>query len=539
LSFEEKNQILLNSFLSDKEENDRKYDMNNKKLNKRDNIQNDYVTESIIELNKNKRVLIKAPTGFGKTHIIYKLISKLNLNNILILTPRLLLNKQIIENKYTKYINNYEIKELTGTIKDKEEIIKNLSNKFILTSCYQSYENVSQLIIKYNLKINIIFDEAHFISSWSDINNLYLENNKYVDNRIFLTATPIDNMIINDHIFGKCIEKIKIFELIDEQILCNIVTITKKIDNQKKEYHDLSKMIIDCMLKYNKIKGIIYVNNCANAENLFKILIGYNKINTYIYISKKIDWIDNKLTLLENFENDIKPCIIISIDKIGYGYDNDKIDFLCFGDARQSEISIRQIIGRGLRWNKQTYPNKLLHILIPIYKDEFNDHLKTCLDYIISECGCDNILKINLKFNNSNNELLNNGKQYTGDEIPIEILKELCTTGHNMFSKFMIFLKSNNIFDETSYNNLYENNNDWMVKLENIKEKYPKFNFQMIHPNRNLYYKTKDDAVDNYNKCLKNIRNKQILKFKLIDKLIEINKIDNKIPIIIFDLYYL
>ena len=105
-----------------------------------------------------------------------------------------------------------------------------------------------------------------------------------------------------------------------------------------------------------------------------------------------------------------------------------------------------------------------------------------------------------------------------------------------MFSKFIVFLKSNNIFDETSYNNLYENNNDWMVKLENIKERYPKFNFQIIHPKKKLYYRTKEEAIDNYNKCLINIQNKKILKYKLIDRLIEINKIDNKIPMINFDL---
>lgn len=178
LTNEEKNEILMNSFLT-------------KKNNKRDLIQNEYVEDAINELNLNKRVLIKAPTGFGKTHIIYKLIAKLNLQNILILTPRLLLNKQITENKYTKYINDYEIKELNGTTENKENIIKNLSNKFILTSCYQSYNTISKLIIKYKLKINIIFDEAHYISFWSDIDNLYLENNDHVINRIFLTATPL------------------------------------------------------------------------------------------------------------------------------------------------------------------------------------------------------------------------------------------------------------------------------------------------------------------------------------------------------------
>ena len=40
------------------------------------------------------------------------------------------------------------------------------------------------------------------------------------------------------------------------------------------------------MIKYNKRKGIIYVNDCSNAENLYKLLQKQNKLNVYIYISK-------------------------------------------------------------------------------------------------------------------------------------------------------------------------------------------------------------------------------------------------------------
>lgn len=40
-----------------------------------------------------------------------------------------------------------------------------------------------------------------------------------------------------------------------------------------------------------------------------------------------------------------------------------------------------------------------------------------------------------------------------GDNIPSEICEELCTTGYNKFSKFMVYLKSNNIYNEKTYNN--------------------------------------------------------------------------------------
>ena len=87
------------------------------------------------------------------------------------------------------------------------------------------------------------------------------------------------------------------------------------------------------------------------------------------------------------------------------------------GDPRQSDIDIRQIIGRGFRWKKEVYPNKLLHLLIPLYRDEFgncskNEHLKKYLDYIIGECGQDIIFKSN------GNAIVGNGTQTPkeGDE---------------------------------------------------------------------------------------------------------------------------
>ena len=148
--------------------------------------------------------------------------------------------------------------------------------------------------------------------------------------------------------------------------MCDIETIIKKLDNKKKEYHNLKDLIISTMTKHNKKKGIVYVNNCENAKILQKLMETQKVIKSYIYISKDYDDFDECDKDISNFENNEKPCIIIAVGKISYGYDNDFIDFICLGDARQSCIDIRQIIGRGLRWNKETYPNKLLHLLIPL-----------------------------------------------------------------------------------------------------------------------------------------------------------------------------
>ena len=298
------------------------------------------------------------------------------------------------------------------------------------------------------------------------------------------------------------------------------------------------------MIKYSKKKGIIYVNDCINAIKLQKLMKTQNKIKSYIYISKDNDFEDDENDLL-SFEQNIEPSIIIAVGKISYGYDNDFIDFICLGDSRQSNIDIRQIIGRGIRWNHKTYPNKILHLLIPLYKDEFdnypkNETLKNYLDYIIGECGKDIIIKnsydCNLKSIKDND-----GNNYEGENIPIEILHDYCTNRYNMYSDFMRFLKINKIYDEKTYNNLKENN-EWLINLGNIFIKYPKFNFKSIHPNFKLYYNLKEEAKEAYEKCNKilidNIGKDKYKRYNSQQKLDKINEIDNKIPKINLDLYY-
>jgi hypothetical protein len=112
-----------------------------------------------------------------------------------------------------------------------------------------------------------------------------------------------------------------------------------------------------------------------------------------------------------------------------------------------------------------------------------------------------------------------------------------------MFSKFMVFLKSNNVYNERSYNELYYKNINWMPPIGSIRERYHKFCFKNIHPDNNKYYEDKDTAITNFNKSKIELKNKIGLdKYSDLanDELIkQINTlIDNKIPPIDFDFYY-
>ena len=98
---------------------------------------------------------MKAPTGFGKTVVIYKIINELKPCNILILTPRKNLNKQFIEEKYRKHLDdiNYNcyIYNLDSNNKNKFEKIS--TNKYNITL---------HAFVKLKSDKNVIF--SYFIS---------------------------------------------------------------------------------------------------------------------------------------------------------------------------------------------------------------------------------------------------------------------------------------------------------------------------------------------------------------------------------------
>jgi hypothetical protein len=185
---------------------------------------------------------------------------------------------------------------------------------------------------------------------------------------------------------------------------------------------------------------------------------------------------------------------------------------------------------------------------VPLYKDEFGkyseyNYLKYYLDYIIGECGQDIIINKNdgtgFLRGNENNLL---GKNYDGENIPIEILQEYCTTGYNKFTDFMKFLKSNEVYDEIEYNELQEKNKDWMPEINNLKIKYKKFGFEIIHPNKNNYYENKKVCEEKFILAKNKLKNEigsvklnNLTHSNLIKKIIQI---DNKIPLVDFDLYY-
>ena len=186
--------------------------LSNTKENKlRNKLQEVYLVEIINHLKTYKKVFLKAPTGFGKTHIYYKTILRMKINRILFLTPRILLNQQIVEDKYSSYIkdDNYKIIHFSDLDNSsKEEKIKKYSKnnrKIIMTSCYQSGNRLLEYIKKYKFIFDlIIFDEAHFITSWANAGNIseFLTNNNICNYTITNTGGNSRSIVISGIVAG-------------------------------------------------------------------------------------------------------------------------------------------------------------------------------------------------------------------------------------------------------------------------------------------------------------------------------------------------
>lgn len=519
---------------------------------KRELLQSEYLTDIEKELDDNNKVLCVAPTGFGKTRIFYELINAKKFVNVIIFVPRKKLKEQTIEDKYTSILNKKYAKIIFDGCDEqcKTKIKNNLkyNTRTIICSCYQSSKQLCELIKEFQIDI-VIFDEAHFIQKWCDKedNNIkYFLESEMIKYRLFATATPTEQMIKETRTFGSVINKVKVYELINYGILCNIETIVKKMSHAKNEYHNLYSIICEAMVKYKKRKGIIYANTQANAKliyNLFKEQQDQYNINSYLYISESNH--KEKIDALEEFEDDAIPSVIITCKKIDYGYDNVFIDFICFADPKQGDIDIRQTMGRGLRNNVEQYPNKILHVLLPIYPDETNHdeykHVIAYLRYMIEECNQDIIAGTHegeSQLSGNKHNIMT--RTYDGDDIPTEICKMLCTNSYHQYTRFMQFLRENNVCDEKTYN-VVQTRNTWMPLFCKVRDTYKKFCFRDLNPCNRSFYWEKNDCDKQYKKCydkLYKIFGDEVYELTQTELMKKINLIDKKIPNYNLELYY-
>ena len=349
------------------------------------------------------KIYLELATGGGKSYIIYRVLSKLNPDVVIIFSPRKNINKQNTSIKYLSILNNnYSVFNCSEDLNFEKFYNKCYQNnkKIIIVACPQkSHEKVYHLILKYELKnIFIWFDEAHHtIENWIDkIKNdkisFFLENKDIILNRLYTSASPYKNLVFKyPNIFGELYTEIKVRDLIKLKWLCEIKPFVFKVDRNV----NICNYNLSNFLKLNCNFGFSFHNLRDSACNLF--LKHYN-----IFKLKKTD-IRPYLLLGDDYENELlnsielnydfksiksfeinKKSIAYVVQKYSMGYDFKSIDYTIFSDPKLSFSDIIQCIGRGLRPDGNgehgTNLEKILNLMLPVFVDDKND---TSFDTII------------------------------------------------------------------------------------------------------------------------------------------------------------
>jgi len=534
------------------------------------------IINQVMEKLKNN-IYISLATGAGKSYITYSIINKLYqkglIKTIIILTPRINICEQNINDKYLKILDN----ALSFKIYNKNNLnyINNNDNN-IICCCINSYNKIYSSIINNNLSnILIWFDESHYgidnwISQYLNKQKQYLlTDNSKIKYRIFTSASPDKDFITyNNKIFGELINPYKISDLIEDKWLCKLeVYIYKeklKDFETKIDSETFVKFIINQFNNKQKTAGLCFCNNCDNAIELFKyhyeiynenkndnimpfLLLNNNKIKELSKFK-----FPNELLNINNFnasDNIDKPNlnkrIAYIVQMYSMGYDNRDIDFMVFKDPKLSYKDIIQSIGRGLRSDCKGLngknEEKETAIILPVYinleddADKF-DKIKEVLKFLIMDIEL--IMKnINIISNSKKNKTEKEIKEY--EEEFNKFKKDIETIIYDIrkglikwnLLKITKQLKYNNIHNFKDYL-IYINENKDLNLPENLFKYFPDFDFTETYYNNDCPYYSKNECIEAINKYKKLLlyNSEKINKNNNLELLEFLNLKDPKIP---------
>jgi hypothetical protein len=525
----------------------------------------------IIKLFSLNKLYLELATGGGKSYIIYKIMSNIRPDTIIIFSPRKKINKQNISKKYLSLINNdysvYNCSDDNNFNEFKKKCIRE-NKKIIIVACPQSSnDKVYDIINDYKLSnIFIWYDEAHHtIENWvNKFDNktikFFLEDKTKITNRIYTSASP-DKEHINKYlnIFGELYSPIKVKELIKLKWLCPIKC---KILQYDIKVFNLVKWILDGFTEDSKNFGFSFHSRDNNAFNLFYkhydlFINSKTNIKPYLLINdsglneiNKTKLKDIKLRYdfrdYKDFENTQKSMAYV-VKQYDMGYDFKDLDYIVFTDPKVSFKDIIQCIGRGVRPDVKGENgrnlNKELLLKLPVYinEEDTNDYknIIEVLRYLILDLNIDieKILINPIKLTDS--EELSN-EEYKGDKINNSILLDLLYS-HNILEKvntksLIKFCKTYKINNEQDYYRFKEHNPS--LNLKNNLYEYPGFYWKnIIDTNNELYYNTKLECKKAKSILIKDfqkkLNEKQYNAFleNIEDKgWFELNKYDKKIP---------
>lgn len=524
--------------------------------------QDRYVEMVLHELKTHNKCVMKAPTGAGKTFMFYRILHEMSsdIDICVMFSPRRTLNKQNVSQKYVCNVDSgYNIFHYSDSNSNRDaDIVTFLKDnkKCIISSCIHSAIQLQEVLKDSQKHPNmVIIDECHCIENWvCDERYNYWLQSPLIHNRLYASATLTETFLKSSFIFGNLVEEIKAYELIKQGYLCNIDTITKHttcdVNDVVNNKHSIIKMTADAFTNHNKNKGMVFVSKQETAIRLYKQW-NVPSIKPFICISNSNIQLhckgDDDINMFDAYQG---KAIVISCEMLVMGYDNPRIDLIVFADPTQSDVKLRQIVGRGLRKDPSN-PCKVLHCLLPIYQNEpepYSCYLKY-LYYLVSECGKDVVTRngvLVIKDNENSDadnavdiEQIDRGL-HEGDGCPLTVWQEYCTNKHKSYIELLEFLKGKRVHTPEDYMKV-QRECDWLPILTTIKKTYPMFAFQDLDVHSHKYYATKEECIKAYEEC------KRVIEARYGDMISELTEkeyfseclsLDDRLPNIDIMLYY-
>ena len=438
------------------------------------------VLNKVIEFySENKIGKIIWPCGLGKTILSLLIGTRLNAKKICICVPWRNLLFQFYEEalKFFKKEDIY-VKNIPSSKKD----------RYLVICTYYFSDKIKN--IGFDLKIG---DEAHHLvgnnpeEDKKAYNHFHKIESKYT---LFMTATEkmadSEYSMDSELVFGKVIDQ-KSFnwafenkKIADCCVICYKSTVQEidqiikkcvKTEIINKRLFNAAYMCVKSMEKNSKLTHILCYTNNINDSDLLKSYISMLINEKYFYNES----LHSKSSLcLEDELNKFKSSrygIISSVAKFGEGFNEPKLNGICFCENSESIIKVTQYATRHLRLNKND-PNKLGFTLIPILDQDniislisqlrnidsgIEEKIKIVTNKTISDSENNSeIFFENLELEENQQELekikfkLRLAKKGYSDEEDEYAYEKLCNKGHYT-SKDDYFSKNNNKDPESYY----------------------------------------------------------------------------------------
>ena len=435
------------------------------KIGNKDIKPRDYQIEAYNKLKNENRSILEMPCGTGKTLITY-LIS-LNYKNIILLSPLISTTEQLITHYKNYYSKEKEPMSYTLINSQNTRKIENISllEKNIIGSTFDSCDIVNELLKKLDTNDTfIIIDEYHNLSDSNinninnninnEINKLLISNNKI----LFVSATPKNYGNKYDTIFGKVKYTLEWKYAIENKYICdynfyypNNDKIIEYIKNIKFDTSIIEKTILinkaffllESIKTLNIKKCIVYLKTIKEAdlfENILKTINIYFSMSLGVYnINYNTSRTKRNISLTKFKNNKTKICIMINVHILDEGIDIPECDSVYLTHPNNNPVNIIQRISRANRISE----NKTIANVLLWTKDELK---------------LENIIKlletyIPVKFNNINNEFINN---------------RILNNDNDINNNITVNSNNNFINDFCKLYNINKSNDKFYINLENV-----------------------------------------------------------------------